>query len=123
MEISLLAAKILGAYLVISGLFLMFRGKTIPHLLKDFFGHPAIVYLTGIILIFLSGLFLIQNNVWDGSWRTVVTFFAWLVLLKGLAYIFVPDHLHKMVNKNVLDALNIYGLIAIVAGASLFTLG
>ncbi|MDP2651994.1 MAG: hypothetical protein Q8O94_02570 [bacterium] len=123
MDISLLAAKILGTYLVISGLFLLFRGKTVPTLLRDFFDHPAVVYLTGVILIFLSGIFLIQNNVWDGTWRTLITLFAWLVLIKGVAYIFVPESLHKIVNKKVLDSLNIYGLIAIVAGLFLFYLG
>lgn len=123
MDISLVAAKLLGMYLVLSGLFLIFRGKTVPHLLKDFFGHPAIVYLTGVILILLSSLFIIQNNVWDGTWRTIVTFFAWVVLLKGIAYIFVPEHLHKMVTKKTLDMLNLYGLAALVAGVSLYLIG
>ncbi|MFA5745024.1 MAG: hypothetical protein WC887_02315 [Candidatus Paceibacterota bacterium] len=120
MDISLVAAKILGTYLIISGLFLLFRGKTVPDLLRDFFGHPAVVYLTGIILIFLSALLLVQNNVWDGTWRTVITIFAWLVMAKGIAYIFIPETLKKMVTKKILGMLNIYGLIAIVAGLSLF---
>jgi len=122
MDISLVTAKILGTYLIISGLFLIFRGKTIPSLLKDFFGHPAIVYLTGAILIFLSALFLIQNNVWDGSGRMVVTIFAWIVFLKGVAYIFVPDSLHKMVSKKALGALNLYGLLAVIIGLALFAI-
>ncbi|OGG48951.1 hypothetical protein A3G63_01790 [Candidatus Kaiserbacteria bacterium RIFCSPLOWO2_12_FULL_52_8] len=123
MDISLVVAQIVGAYLIISGLFLIFRGKTLPRLLQDFFGHPAVVYLTGIILVFLSLLYLLQNNVWDNSWRTVITVVAWLVLLKGLAYIFIPDALHKMVNKKLLDTLNVYGIVAFVAGLSLFYLG
>lgn len=122
MDISLVAVKILGTYLVISGLFLLIRGKTVPHLLKDFFGHSAVVYLTGIILIFLSSLFLIQNNVWDGTWRTLITIFAWVVFLKGAAYVLFPDALHKMVSKKVLGSLNLYGFIAIIAGAFFFYL-
>ena len=122
MEISLVAAKVLGIYLVISGLFLIFRGKTVPHLLKDFFGHPAIVFLTGVVLIFLSTLYLVLHNVWDGSWRTIVTLFAWTVLLKGVAYIFVPETLHKFVSKKVLETLNYYGLVAVSVGLALFFL-
>lgn len=123
MDISLVAVKILGTYLVISGLFLLIRGKTVPHLLKDFFGHPAVVYLTGAILIFLSALFLIQNNVWDGTWRTLITVLAWVVLLKGAAYILFPDALHKPVNKEMLESVKIYGFIAVAAGIFLFYLG
>lgn len=122
MDISLVAAKILGTYLVISGLFLMIRGKTLPHLLKDFVGHPAVVYLTGAILIFLSALFLIQGNVWDGTWRTLITLFAWVTLLKGVAYVLFPDALHQTISKKVLGLLNLYGIIAIVAGVFFFYL-
>jgi len=123
MDIALVTAKILGTYLVISGFFLMFRGKTLPYLLKDFFDHPATVYLTGIILIFLSTLLLIQNNIWDGTWRTIITVLGWLVLLKGLAYIFVPEMLHKLVSRKILESLNVYGIIAVIGGAWLFFVG
>jgi hypothetical protein len=120
MDASLIAAKLLGTYLVISGLFLILRGKTLPNILRDFFGHPAMVYLAGVLLIVLSALFLIQNNIWDGTWRTVITVFAWLVFIKGVAYIFAPGKLHRIVNKKFFQMLNLYGLIAIIAGLSLF---
>ena len=123
MEISLIVAKILGTYLIVSGLFLIFRGKTVPHLLKDFFGHPAIVYLTGVILIFLSSFLLVLNTVWDGTWRTIITVLAWFVFIKGLFYLFAPETLHRMVTKQFLGALNLYGLVAIVFGLFLFYVG
>ena len=122
MEAPLIAAKILGTYLIVSGIFLLFRGKTIPALLKDFFGHPAIVYLTGVILIFLSSLMLIESNVWDGTWRTLITILSWAVLLKGLAYIFIPEKLHKLVSAKILKTLNVYGIVAVAIGLFLFYL-
>lgn len=122
MDISLLVAKILGVYLIVSGLFLIFRGKTVPNMLKDFFGHPAIVYLTGVILVFLSSLLLLQDNIWDGTWHNLVTIFAWMVLLKGLMYLFAPEALHKMVNKKLLESVSAYGLVAVVAGIAIFYL-
>ena len=113
---------ILGVYLVVSGLFLIVKGNTIPHLLKDFFNHPAIVYLTGIILIFLSSMYLIQYNIWDGSWKVIATIFAWIVMLKGLAYIFVPNMLNEMAIKKFKGAFSTYGVIAIIVGVYLFLL-
>jgi drug/metabolite transporter (DMT)-like permease len=120
MDIALLVAKVLGVYLVVSGLFLMFRGKTVPHMLKDFFDHPAIVYLAGVILIFLSSLFLVQYNIWDGTWRTLITILAWAILAKGVMYILAPEALHKLVTKKVMGAVSLYGIIAVVVGAYLF---
>ncbi|MDP1707156.1 MAG: hypothetical protein Q8L30_01210 [bacterium] len=123
MEISLIAAKILGLYLVVSGLFMVFRGKTLPHMIKDLFDHPAILYLAGVILIFLSSLFLLQGNIWDGTWRTVVTIIAWATLIKGVAYILAPDMLRQMITKKLMDAVNLYGVIMVIAGVYLFYIG
>jgi uncharacterized protein YjeT (DUF2065 family) len=123
MEISLVVAKVLGVYLIVSGLFLIFRGKTVPQLLRDFFDHPAIMYLTGVILIFLSTLMLLENNIWDGTWRSVVTAFTWLILLKGLLYIFAPHFIQRMADKKLLETVSTYGLIAVIVGVSLFYLG
>ena len=123
MDTALIATKLLGTYLIVSGLFLLLRGKTIPHLLKDFFGHPAIVYLTGILLVFLSALLIITNNVWDGTWQTLITVLAWIILLKGLGYIFFPEALQKIVSRKLLGSLSLFGLIAVIAGLYLFFLG
>lgn len=122
MDITILVVKMLGIYLVVSGLFLVLRGKTVPHLLKDLFDHPAVVYLTGIALVFLSSMYLIQYNIWDGTWRALVTLFAWIVMLKGLAYIFVPQILHEMTIKKFKGLFGVYGLIAIIMGLYLFFL-
>lgn len=122
MDITILIAKILGIYLVVSGLFIITKGKTIPHLLKDFFNHPAIVYLTGIILIFLSSMYLIQYNTWNNPSNSLVTLFAWLVMLKGLIYIFAPKTLSTLNIKNNRQMFVFYGLVAIFVGVYLFYL-
>lgn len=122
MDILTLTLKLLAVYLIVSGLFLLLKGKSVPFLLKDFFGHPATVYLTGIILIFLSSMFLIQYNIWDGTWKTVVTAFAWIVLVKGLGYIFFPKALNEIAIKKFRGFFGVYGIIAIIIGLYLFFL-
>jgi uncharacterized protein YjeT (DUF2065 family) len=122
MDIPLIVAKILGIYLVVSGLFVMFKGKTLPHMLEDFFNHQAIVYLTGVILLFLSSLYLLQSNIWDGTWRTTVTVIMWLTLFKGLLYIFAPQILKKMISKKMFASLGAYGSVMIAAGVVLYTI-
>lgn len=109
--------------MVVSGLFLIFRSKTVPHLLQDFFDHPAMLYLTGVVLIFLSTLFLLQHNVWDGTWRTIITVFGWMILGKGIAYILFPEALHKLVTKKLLESVNLFGISTLIAGVLLFRLG
>ncbi|MFH1473144.1 MAG: hypothetical protein ABIF06_01895 [bacterium] len=123
MDITILVAKLFGIYLVVAGSFLFFKGKSVPHLLRDFFDHPAMMYLTGIILIFLASMYLIPYNVWDGTWRTFVTVFVWLVMLKGLLYVFAPQVLSKMVIRKFRGWFKLYGIIAVVVGVYMFLLG
>lgn len=123
MDVLTITLKILAVYLVVSGLFLILRGKSVPLLLKDFFAHPATVYLTGIILIFLSTMYLIQYNVWDGTTvEVVVTIFAWLVLIKGIGYIFFPKMLSEVAIKKSKQMFSAYGFVSIVIGLYLFFL-
>jgi uncharacterized membrane protein HdeD (DUF308 family) len=120
MDTLLIVAKVLGVYLIVSGLFLIFRGKTVPHLMKDFFDHPAIMYLAGAILIFLTVPLLLQYNIWDGTWRTIVTIFIWAVFVKGVAYILAPEMLQRMMTKKLMGSLNLFGIVAVIGGAYLF---
>ena len=122
MDTPILVAKVLGIYLTISGLFLLVKGRTLPHLLRDFFGHPAIVYLAGVILVFLSSMYLLNYNVWDSSWKTIITFFVWIVLLKGLVYIFAPKALSEMAIERNKSMFKVYGVIAVALGLYLFFL-
>jgi hypothetical protein len=120
MDVLTLTLKLFALYLVVSGLFLVLRGKSVPLLLKDFFGHPAMVYLTGIILVFLATMYLLQYNIWNGTWKTIPTIFAWLVLIKGIGYIFFPKMLNEVAIKKSRQMFNIYGFVSGIIGLYLF---
>ena len=122
MDTSILFIKILALYFVVSGLFLLFRGKTLPFILKDFFDHPAIVFLTGVILLFLGGGVLIQNyiNASDSIVQVLVIIFGWLVFLKGLSYIFMPKTLEKISLKKFNSWFGVLGVFMVILGVVLF---
>ena len=122
MDILTLTLKLLAIYMVVSGLFLILKGKSFTMVLKDFFGHPATVYLTGIILVFLSSMYLIQYNIWDGTWRVIITIAAWAVLLKGLGYVFFPKMLNEMMMRKSKQAFSFYGFVSVLVGLYLFFL-
>lgn len=122
MDVLTLTLKLFAIYMVVSGLFLIMKQKSVPLLLKDFFGHPATVYLTGIILIFLSSMYLIQYNIWDGTYRTAVTVLAWAVLLKGIGYIFFPKMLNEIAIKKSKNLFGFYGFLSVMIGLYLFFL-
>ena len=122
MEQSILFIKIIALYFVVSGAFLLLKGKTLPLILKDFFNHPAIVYLIGVILVLLGGGILIQNSAYvsDKTIQTLTIIFGWLVLIKGLAYIFIPKVLAKIFIKKFNNWFGVLGVVIILIGVYLF---
>ncbi len=125
MDTSILFLKILAIYFVVSGLFLLFKGRTLPFILRDFFNHPAIVFLTGIILIFVGGGVLIQSYTSDasGTVQTLTEIFAWITLLKGLSYIFIQKSLEVLSLKKFSSWFGVLGVIMAILGVYLFFVG
>ncbi len=120
MELAFVVAKVFAIYLIVSGAFLVVKGKTLPVILKDFFAHPAVVYLTGVILVFIGSVMLIQYNVWSSSFKVAVTIFGWLALAKGLTYIFFPELLSELPVRKMRSWFGILGVILVTAGIFIF---
>lgn len=120
MEFSIVIAQVFALYLVISGVFLILKGKTLPIILKDFFAHPAIVYLAGVFLIFLGATLILQQGASDSTSGVIISTFGWLALLKGLTYIFLPKVLADVPVKKFRPWLGLAGVVIIVIGVLLF---
>lgn len=122
MNISLLLAKLLGVYLLVSGLFIILKGKTLPILVKDLFAHRAITHIAGALLLLLGGYIVVVHNVWDGTWRTWVTVLGWATLIKGVVYIFAPEWLARITVKQIMPLRFFIGAVVTAAGFWLLTI-
>lgn len=120
MEYTIVATKVIAIYFVVSGLFVVLKGKTLPLILRDMFEHPAVVFITGVIMVFAGSAMLLNYSAWDGTVRTVVTVFGWAVLLKGLAYVFFPKLLADFPINKFRNWFGFLGLVLIIAGIYLF---
>jgi len=49
--------------------------------------------------IALGLIAVLSHNVWDGSWRTLVTILSWLTLLKGVMYLFLSHNAYMRMVK------------------------
>lgn len=119
MELTIVIAKLFAIYFVVSGLAVLFRKKTLVHAVKDMYEHPAIMWLGGALLIFLGGYIVLVHNVWEGTLATWVTVLAWLTLIKGVAYMLLPDKLARL-GSQVKSWWAPLGLVMIVLGVWLF---
>jgi uncharacterized membrane protein HdeD (DUF308 family) len=112
-----LLAKVLGVYVIVSGLFLVLRGKTVPMLLKDFFAHRAVMYLSGLILIIVGGLFVFGEV--EQTWMKIL---GWLTLIKGAVYILMPEAFFSFAKRTSRSVLAVTGILCIAIGVTIFVI-
>jgi len=98
MEVTLFPAQLFGMYFIAIGIASLLKGKELAESVDAFRKSPLLTYV-GAFLVMLGLSFVILHNVWDGTWRVVITVIAWLTLLEGLAYLWLPQKaIGKLIN-------------------------
>ena len=92
MELSLFLAKVIGLYLMFISLAVFRHRREINALLvEEFYHNRTFVFFSGAIILILGLLVVVSHNVWELSWRGVITLLGWLTILKAIMRIFVPN--------------------------------
>lgn len=116
METTLLLAKVLGVYFLVSGAFLIFRRKTFALLLKDMFEHRAISYVVGVVLVFGGAFLVFRKTSGTDPLSVFVLLMSWAILIKGIIYILAPEWLYSLVKTISRTTLVISGVIVALLG-------
>lgn len=125
-------AQIIGLYVLIVGLTMLFFKKrwlqfiddtTKPH-------SQTLNYVLAIVALPIGLLLVLLNNIWDaGLLPLVVTLFGWLILLKSImVFVFSPEQLGGLVKTiKMKNWWYVYVVIVLIIGAYLtyagFSLG
>lgn len=87
MDLSIFLAQVFGVYMLFVGIVVLIRGKEMRKVAHDFAKNSGLVYGLGVFVFILGLIIVLSHNIWDGTWRTVVTILGWLTLLEGAAYL------------------------------------
>ena len=90
MDVSIFLAQVFGLYFMVAGLAMFARQKTLTFVVKDMVKSPAVMWLAGVFAFVLGLVVVLTHNVWDGSWRVILTILGWAMLAEGVAYLFLP---------------------------------
>lgn len=96
MEITIFLAKVIGWYLVIVSLCVLFRHEQLRAVMGDILAQRALLFFIAIITVILGLLLVISHNVWVLGWPVIVTIFAWVVLIGGILRLVMPEPLLRM---------------------------
>lgn len=84
MDHSIFLARVLGFYLVITGLICLMRRAHVQKIMVDFINDRALIFFSGCINVAIGLLIVLSHNVWRADWRVVITLLGYLVLVKGI---------------------------------------
>ena len=109
-------AEIWGISIVIVSLALLLKERLIKVLL-GYIGTELGMMLCGVFSVVLGVVQVLSHNIWVKNWQVLVTILGWVLLVKGLFQLFMPEQcmawLKKMENSQFLP----YGLVvALVLG-------
>ncbi len=125
MDLSLFLAQVIGLYFIVIGASLLLNYKVLRKVMDDFITDTRFMFLGGSMILVLGLLLVASHNVWEGSWRVIITIIGWLTLFKGAAYLLLPKDMFKQWVK-ILNKKKCYksgGVVVIILGLYLAAKG
>lgn len=120
MDLSTFLGQVVGAYLIVMGLSLFINREEIQKAVREFAGANASLVFYGAIALILGLMVVLSHNIWDGTWRTIVTVIGWIVLLKGATAVLFPKLLRDTGSFfSKASMLNFAGLVVLAFGVYL----
>src|SRR5476649_2225828 len=84
-------ARVLGLWIVLTELGMVFNRQTTIDALNSFFADPALMWVTGVFTMLVGLAIVVAHNRWSGSPAAViVTLYGWIATVKGLTFIWLP---------------------------------
>jgi hypothetical protein len=117
-------AQLLGGYVAIYAIAMVVNRQMLTDALNAILHDAAHVFIWGSLCTVGGLAFIIGHNRWSGGVLTVaVTIVGWLMLLKGLALLFLPLSLASAYLSFYEGAYDVYAAVALLLGAGLFYAG
>lgn len=120
MEVSLFLAKLMGIYLLIIGLAYFIKREFLRVVLEDFYKSPALIALGSIFNIILGLLIILNHNIWEFSWKIMITIIGYLSLVKGILHLYFPQVARTIASVFIRKDIFVYsGVISLALGVYL----
>lgn len=89
-ETTLLVAILTSTLLLVLGCSMLFATRAWLALLAEYAEHPHRLLIPGLATVVFGLIIVFNHNIWTGGWAVAVSITGWLVLLKGLTFLFGP---------------------------------
>jgi len=90
---SIFLAKLIGPYCLVATVGMALNQASYQRFLDDYLHNAALKYISGMLALIIGLLIVNTHNVWEGSWRVVITIFGWISLTKGIWIFWFPNQM------------------------------
>jgi hypothetical protein len=87
---SIFLAKLIGPFFLVVGLSLLVNQAQFRLMVDEFMRSPALVFLTGLMILPVGLAIVLSHNVWVGDWRVLITILGWLSIVSGALRLLAP---------------------------------
>jgi hypothetical protein len=118
MQNALWLASIFGPFLTIIGLWMLLFSENLMKVWTALKSSPVAFYFSGWVNLLIGLTILSQYDMWSWDGFVLVTILGWVLVIRGIMALFVPQMLVKctMCNSNF---MKIQGIIPLVWGLAL----
>jgi len=84
-------ARIFGLWTLLAVLGMIANRQAAIDVLSAFFANAGLMWVTGLFTLLAGIVIVVMHNRWSGGALTVfVTVYGWLVLVKGISFVWLP---------------------------------
>ncbi|HAC63358.1 MAG TPA: hypothetical protein DCF68_07405 [Cyanothece sp. UBA12306] len=88
---TLVIERVLAIFLIVTGISYGLQNVLWKDLIKELLEKPTWLILWSILFLPLGLIVVIGHNIWVFDWRVIVTILGWLVTLKCVLYLLIPN--------------------------------
>ncbi|MGY8691251.1 MAG: hypothetical protein ACKVHP_26360, partial [Verrucomicrobiales bacterium] len=97
-----------GLSIILIGL--VTQGRLLDAMIESM-AEPSYLLSSGLMTLIIGVAIVVGHNIWDGSWRVVITVVGYLSLVKGFVILVWPEAMVKIVN-GMVESGAIWGQMA-----------
>ena len=118
-------ARLIGPVFLAIGVGMLLNAPLYRVMGEQFLHSIPLIYLSGLLALPVGIAIVLAHNVWEASWRVLITVFGWLAVIGGAVRIVVPQFVQHVGGAIMhLAALPfIGGLVVLVLGGVLAWFG
>jgi len=96
MDRSRFLGKVIGIYCILLSIAMFTQMQQFMDYVNRLLNDNPLMFVSGFFTLILGILLIVTHNIWQWSWRTLITLVAWIVFLKGATIIFFPQFIDRL---------------------------